>query len=571
MKKPLQSRTAWQSAGSFLMLAFFIWLAAASGVREDTEYLGDGVYQTTYQSLYRSDVKRVVTGKRDEHRKFHGPVVIEYVGIEEKRSREEVTMVHDLRHGVSKMTYTDGSVGYTNYNMGHVIDDIKSVRSGYGGESAFQILHKEHPWYVLAFDGFGYTAEETEAFVEKVVEEITALEYRYSRFDEGYDDVLDEMEDDEDTEEITLAHRFLAEMRGLEDIKNHPFRMAVLDQHRMDEKGTAEIVSTYYPGYYSWILRSYTASDFEVFCDTLDAMMLSYGPLDSDDPLFLDSIDVRFNRVLNELVYSKAGYDALVSQEKSDGGRSGMPSRSVLRRLAEEMRQGKAAAATPKDIAQHIATDMDDLVKLADPLRIAIREAMYPEMGRLAEVTTAILSVDSETSVTIEGFVLDDGGADVTERGVVYGTLYNPTVDDAIIASGEGTGKFSVTISGLEPETKLFVRAYAKNSVGVTYGNQVEVVPSMATGLAAPDNPGLAFNLFPVPARDRLWVRITDANAGMAEVSLISISGQLIRSQLVNLGQSQDVAVDIAGLQPGVYFVRLTLGGSIAVRQVIVQ
>ena len=576
MEKSVQGKTVWQFTWSLLLLACYIWLAMVSFPSEHTTYLGDGVYHTAYKydDGFVLDNK-FITGRRDEKKRWHGPVVIvhEYytTAVGSKDSKEEVTMVNGLRHGVSKKTFIDGRVEYVTYNMGKVIEESKSERSVSTNESAFQVLHRKYPWYILALDGYNHSVEAIEAFVEIMIEGITALEYSFSEFDMGFDEVLDDLLDDEDYSLIASTHRFLADIIGVQEIMNHEFRLAVLDKHQMDGMSTAEVVAAYYPGYFNWVQRFYSVSEFELFCDTLDAMMLSYGQLDREDPLFLDSIDTRFYRVLSELVFSKSEFDALVSQAKSEGSRSTLPSRSALHRMADELAMGKATSSTVVTLARHIAQQMDRMMKQVDPVRTSIREIMYSERVRRAEIITLLISVDVETDIVIEGFVLDDGGADVTERGVAYGTLYNPTVDDTIITSGEGTGKFLVTISGFEPDARLFARAYARNSAGVSYGNQVEFVPSVVTGLSVPDNPELTFDVFPVPARDRLWVRTSVVDAGMGEVSLINMSGQLIRSQRVNLGQSQNVAVDIAGIQPGVYFVRLTLGSSIAVRQVIVQ
>lgn len=78
------------------------------------------------------------------------------------------------------------------------------------------------------------------------------------------------------------------------------------------------------------------------------------------------------------------------------------------------------------------------------------------------------------SSVTAGGNVIADAGNAVTERGVVYGTQVNPTVDDnKRIDSAAGTGIYSVDITGLQEYTNYHVRAYAINSAGVSYGDDI--------------------------------------------------------------------------------------------------
>lgn len=73
---------------------------------------------------------------------------------------------------------------------------------------------------------------------------------------------------------------------------------------------------------------------------------------------------------------------------------------------------------------------------------------------------------------TVKGNVTSDGGAAVTERGVCWSTSQNPTINGYHKASGSGTGSFSVDISGLTEGTTYYVRAYATNIIGTSYGEE---------------------------------------------------------------------------------------------------
>lgn len=79
------------------------------------------------------------------------------------------------------------------------------------------------------------------------------------------------------------------------------------------------------------------------------------------------------------------------------------------------------------------------------------------------------------TSFTCSGDVTDSGTYPVTARGICYATTTDPVMTGNHVHSGNGTGVFSVIVTGLEPETMYYVRAYAVNSVGVSYSNVITV------------------------------------------------------------------------------------------------
>jgi hypothetical protein len=91
----------------------------------------------------------------------------------------------------------------------------------------------------------------------------------------------------------------------------------------------------------------------------------------------------------------------------------------------------------------------------------------------LPTVTTDIITEITQTTSTGGGNVTADGGATVIARGVCWNTLPNPTIADSLTSDGTGTGVFVSNLTGLTPNTPYFVRAYATNSVGTAYGNEV--------------------------------------------------------------------------------------------------
>lgn len=89
--------------------------------------------------------------------------------------------------------------------------------------------------------------------------------------------------------------------------------------------------------------------------------------------------------------------------------------------------------------------------------------------------TTAATNI-TQTSATTGGNVISDGGATIIKRGVCYGNTANPDTLGATIITTGTTGAFSANLSGLTPLATYYVRAFAVNSVGIAYGNQISFV-----------------------------------------------------------------------------------------------
>lgn len=88
-------------------------------------------------------------------------------------------------------------------------------------------------------------------------------------------------------------------------------------------------------------------------------------------------------------------------------------------------------------------------------------------------VTTQAVDTIGQTTASGHGTVTSDGGANVTERGVCWNTSGTPTTADDKEESGTGTGSFVASMTGLDADTEYYVRAYAINSEGTSYGSEV--------------------------------------------------------------------------------------------------
>ncbi|RKS98719.1 fibrinogen-like YCDxxxxGGGW domain-containing protein [Flavobacterium sp. 123] len=100
-------------------------------------------------------------------------------------------------------------------------------------------------------------------------------------------------------------------------------------------------------------------------------------------------------------------------------------------------------------------------------------------------ITTATLTTtvsSTYTSAQLGGNITSDGGATVTERGVVYSLTTNPTTANTKVVIGSGTGAFSQAVTGLTTSTTYYVRAYAINSQGTSYGSELSFTTAAFCG-----------------------------------------------------------------------------------------
>lgn len=86
--------------------------------------------------------------------------------------------------------------------------------------------------------------------------------------------------------------------------------------------------------------------------------------------------------------------------------------------------------------------------------------------------TTSADSITSNTAIS-GGEITSDGGVSITARGVCWSSSPNPTISNDTTSNGTGTGIFQSSIKGLTLGTTYYLRAYATNSIGTGYGNQI--------------------------------------------------------------------------------------------------
>lgn len=150
---------------------------------------------------------------------------------------------------------------------------------------------------------------------------------------------------------------------------------------------------------------------------------------------------------------------------------------------------------------------------------------------QLPVLTTTAISNIGQTTSTSGGTISSDGGAIITERGVVWSTSQNPTVAlSTKTIDGSGIGAFSSNVTSLSPNTQYYARAYATNSAGTAYGNEVSfttLTPNYAamypTGTVFCNNVVTAVVDVTNPVTGKTWM---DRNLGASRVAISSTDTQ---------------------------------------------
>jgi uncharacterized protein (TIGR02145 family) len=136
-----------------------------------------------------------------------------------------------------------------------------------------------------------------------------------------------------------------------------------------------------------------------------------------------------------------------------------------------------AKAQTIMNIHQSNGTELQIPLNTIDSITYTINNP-----GVLATLSTLPIGNITSTSATSGGNITANGGTSVTQRGVVWSTSPNPTTANSLSSNGSGTGNYTSTLSGLAANTTYYLRAYAINSAGTAYGNQLTFTTAGGVG-----------------------------------------------------------------------------------------
>jgi hypothetical protein len=168
-------------------------------------------------------------------------------------------------------------------------------------------------------------------------------------------------------------------------------------------------------------------------------------------------------------------------------------------------------------------------------------------------VTTTTATNITAYAATTGGDVTSEGGASVTERGVCYSTTQNPTITDPHTSDGNGSGSFVSSLTGLTQNTTYYVRAYATNSLGTGYGNEV-IITTLTDGIDDFINQDVK-----IYQMDQMLVIDNKKHFDTGTISLYDVNGKMVKMATCFEGQTK-VILNVQELVKGLYLLNITSG-----------
>ena len=165
-----------------------------------------------------------------------------------------------------------------------------------------------------------------------------------------------------------------------------------------------------------------------------------------------------------------------------------------------------------------------EILRIDQDKRCGFSARCIKKDGKPSVITSIATSISSSSAIC-GGNVTDEGESTVTARGVCWSKYKNPTIIDSITNDGEGSGSFTSQITGLTEGTLYYVRAYAINNTGISYGNEISFATKVK--ITVTDLDGNVYNT--VIIGNQLWMvenlKTTKFNDGTA-IPLVSDSAK---------------------------------------------
>ena len=586
-----QNNWIWKSLLSLLVISIYLFIALSSfdpgyilgknGLLmylilyhkdETTPGIEKGTYTLT--ETYVGGATKTTNGRRDNKGRWNGLTKITFKGDPPKDYdfREEVPMVHGVRHGIATVILLkDESFHYECYNMGVKIDCEDFILKKIKEVSAFQTLSEKYPWYHSGLNVLEFSDDSIQNYMDTLEIMLNAYEFEPKEFDNYYSDVIDILEDTPHDSIITYSDA-CSYAYGIDEMKNFEFRLAVIDYYRLEGFGLYEIVQTNYPNYLLSLNETGVYDeDFEKFCEDFEDTLALFESLEPDDPYFVDSIDTYlFYSLLSFYLEEETEQTIDFLRDKKGFQMNTKTCKALYHKLIPKL-QSSSKQSTTAEIAEILLYSVFMLYEQGDIMKKATKEAYYirNEIPRLPIVTTALSEQYSETNTALAGYIIDDGGVEITEKGIAWAEFYNPCIEDNKVNPEPSANDFIITFTDLTEGITYFARTYAVSSAGIAYGNCVSFVPGSTeapihiVNIAENED----FNIYPNPASAFTTLCIYNEKGDELLLSVINNKGQV--ALMNNLGTSlqgkNTFHIDLSCLPEGLYICHLKINNSIMI------
>jgi len=174
-------------------------------------------------------------------------------------------------------------------------------------------------------------------------------------------------------------------------------------------------------------------------------------------------------------------------------------------------------------------------------------------------VTTSAVTSITTTSAVSGGTVTDDGGASIIAKGVCWNISDKPTIENNKTAESSTTGSFTSTLSQLGPGTTYYIRAFATNSAGTSYGESI-TFKTLGDKPVSQTNSVSNITINSATLKGTINPNLLRTTVAFEWGTSISYGNTIIATGSPFSGStSSDVSIDLTGLTPGTtYHFRIT-------------
>jgi uncharacterized protein (TIGR02145 family) len=111
-------------------------------------------------------------------------------------------------------------------------------------------------------------------------------------------------------------------------------------------------------------------------------------------------------------------------------------------------------------------------ILFAGLILLLVSSCKKEDLGDLSVISTAAITNISDITAVSGGTIASTGGTSITASGICWGLSSAPTIADSkSVETASGVGSYVSTLTNLIPNSTYYVRAYATNKAGTTYGD----------------------------------------------------------------------------------------------------
>ncbi len=220
------------------------------------------------------------------------------------------------RHGWHEYFYPDGTLYDRVYyedgkrsdppdNNGTDVSNIYGISSIESEIVSFRLLQEAYPWFLFKMKAYGFEPDKVENFMAALQSRIVFYApWSESDFSDAFRESVDDIRENDTL--LVRLYEFIAGIEAMIHLRSFELRLAIIDRYHGKGESTFEILEEHYPDFHNRLLTILNEDAVKAFSDDLDERMDSEGPVDLEDPAYIEIIDERILNALNEMFNSFA-------------------------------------------------------------------------------------------------------------------------------------------------------------------------------------------------------------------------------------------------------------------------